>query len=222
MFKKIKNLIVVNFRLLIAIALIFFLILGVSQYYFFYKNNQILKSSIEFNSLTLNNSESEINKTIKNLSKNDDFYSILAKLKILRKNFKTSDYFSLAKEVNDLITNEDLNDVYKAAIATYASYEFINILTNSKNIKDKNLDNKKFLIKSINNFLTFISADLNSYRGFKLEIRYLTSIIEKDNNIDNLSENKTDNLLNEIINDSDISSAIKQRVIKINDFHQYK
>ena len=57
------------------------------------------------------------------------------------------------------------------------------------NIIDKN--NEVEITILINNFLSYINPNLESYIGFKLEILYLLSVIEQETKADQLIDEKT-------------------------------
>ena len=79
------------------------------------------------------------------------------------------------------------------------------------------------LSSSINNFINYINDNLNSYKGIKLELKYLLAIAQQDqNNISQQNNLNTNNLYKLIMESKDISSSIKERVNKIHEFQIYK
>ena len=75
----------------------------------------------------------------------------------------------------------------------------------------------------IENFISFIDAELISYEGVKLELRYLVSILNiEKNNLSYLNNNEVIDLYNNIMSSDTTSSSIKERVNKIHEFFTYK
>ena len=65
------------------------------------------------------------------------------------------------------------------------------------------------------NLLFYVDESFESFIGYSLEILYLLSLTQK--NI-----KKANSLYDQIINSDNISSSIKERVKKINEFEKYK
>ena len=79
------------------------------------------------------------------------------------------------------------------------------------------------LVSTINNFINYINDSLNSYKGIKLELKYLLAIAEQDHNYISQQNNlNTNDLYKLIMESTDISSSIKERVNKIHEFQIYK
>ena len=79
------------------------------------------------------------------------------------------------------------------------------------------------LVSTINNFINYINDSLNSYKGIKLELKYLLAIAEQDQNTISQQNNlNTNDLYKLIMESTDISSSIKERVNKIHEFQIYK
>ena len=112
------------------------------------------------------------------------------------------------------MTNKKLNKIYKSAIATKASYEFIDI--NFSNLsKDYN--------KTIKNFISSIDDELINYEGVKLELSYLAVILNiEKNNLNYLNDNEAIDLYDNIMSSDVASSSIKERVNKIHEYYTYK
>ena len=76
---------------------------------------------------------------------------------------------------------------------------------------------------TINNFINYINDNLVSYKGIKLELKYLLATAEEDqNNFSPQSDSNTKDLYKLIMESKDISSSIKERVNKIHEFQIYK
>ena len=123
--------------------------------------------------------------------------------------------FSLAEKLYLTLLNEkNLQPVYIAAIASHASYTFLNVQFDNSNMN---------LVSSINNFINYINDTLDNYKGIKLELKYLLSIAEQDqNNMSKQNNTNTNDLYKLIMESKDISSSIKERVNKIHEFQIYK
>ena len=76
---------------------------------------------------------------------------------------------------------------------------------------------------TVSEFITYIDDDLDSYKGIKLEIRYLLLVSEQDiNNVSPINDVKTNELYQLIQETENLSSKIKERVKKIHEFQIYK
>jgi len=112
-----------------------------------------------------------------------------------------------------LLNQKNLNSIYVSAIATHASYSFLDKI---------NKNNEKDIVIKVNNFLSFIDSSLEFYEGFILEIQYLLSIIKQDNNNDSLIYDETQKLYQEIIDNDKVSALLKERVKTIHESQKYK
>ena len=99
----------------------------------------------------------------------------------------------------NLLNNKNLDNIYKTLLAIHASY----------NLLDK-IDSKNII-----ELISYVDISLESFEGYRLEILYLLSLIQRD-------INNANSLFDEIINNDKISSSIKERVKKINGFEKYK
>jgi len=211
---KIQNITKKNYKLLISLVAILLLSIVITQIYFYYENKQILKTSIIFNEIKSSNVPVDFEKTLNELSKKNNFYSVLASIEKIQIKLDNNKINAANAEYVNLLSKKNLNSIYKAAIAIHASYNLLN--------KVKKYENEIDISKKINNFLTFIDPSLVSYLGFKLEIKYLLSVIEQDMNGDIQINDKTNKLYNEIISNEKISPSLKERVKKIHEFQKYK
>ena len=114
----------------------------------------------------------------------------------------------------EVINQNSLESVYKSAIASKASYQLIDI-----NLEDLSSD----YLNIINDFISYIDDETDSYKGIKLELEYLIKILEAEKNkIDYLSFNDVSDIYENIMNSDVVSSAIKERVNKIHEFYSNK
>ena len=104
------------------------------------------------------------------ISKEKNFYGLLANLELSKKLVSENPEIAYESYLQILEKN-NLNNIYKSAIAIKASYELLNTI-------DKNINSSLKVEKNINNLLTYVDSALNSYFGYKLEILYLLSIRE--------------------------------------------
>ena len=196
--------------ILVAILLAFFLIF---QIYVVYTNKQILKTSIEFNLAKSSNSPSDFQEQMNRLSSQKNFYGVLATLETIKIKLNKDDINSSNDDYLKLLNQKNLNSIYVSAIATHASYSFLDKI---------NKANEKDIVIKVNNFLSFIDSSLEFYEGFILEIQYLLSIIKQDNNNDSLIYDETQKLYQEIIDNDKVSALLKERVKTIHESQKYK
>jgi hypothetical protein len=114
----------------------------------------------------------------------------------------------------EVINQKNLDSIYKSAIASKASYQLIDI--NLENLSSNYLN-------VINNFISYIDEEAYSYKGIKLELKYLIKILEVEkNSIDYSSFNEVSDIYENIMSSDVLSSAIKERVNKIHEFYSNK
>ena len=214
LFNRFINIIKSNLNLIIIFLSFCFVIFLCFQLFSFYSSYKIKKNSINFfNSYNLEEL-SVVEESISQLSKENNFYAILSKLELIDLNFKNKNYEYVLNLYKELLTSEHLNKIYKSAIASKASYQFINT-----NFIDLSIN----YIDEVKNFLSFIDDNLINYKAVKMELNYLIIILElqiKNINYDN--SNEAINLYNQIINSEFSSSTIKERVKKIHEFFYYQ
>jgi len=209
-FLKIKNYIKENLKIILFLPVFIFFIFLSFQLFSYYKINQIEKNSVVFFEAKEIDNQNRMYELMDELSNNKDFYSILSSLEIVRFNLENNN-FNLAKEIYfEILNNKKLENIYMSAISANAAYNFIDI-----QYKNTNLN----FLKDIENFISYIDDNLESYQGTKLELKYLLAITEL--NLNNLSYKdfiKTSNLYSNIMESENISSAIRERVNKIHEF----
>ena len=212
-FSQIINSTKENIKSIIIFLSAIFLIFISYQFFNFYTLNKIHNNSIKFfNSQNFDNLNS-LDATFLELSNEKNFYGILSKLELIKINLNVNEYENVKVLYNDLLENNNLDNVYKSAIATKAAFEFIDI-----NFTDLS----KNYIKIIENFISFIDDELTNYKGIKLELNYLVNILDiEKNNLNYANNNEAIDLYNDIMN-SDIASSIKERTNKIHEFFYYK
>ncbi len=207
-----QNLIINNFRNIIIIIGVIVILLVSSQLYIFIKNSELKENSIKFFN-TIDN-ETDLVSNLQNLSNEKNIYSVLSKLKLIEINNKNNNYDVSNELYKELITSKDLNNLYKTAIATNASYALINASYS---------ENTNRFLDDISMYISYISDELEGYASIKNELEYLKLITEIDiNNLDYENNDKALELYNKVLNSSLISSSAKERVKKIHEFQLYK
>ena len=217
-FNKIQDSIKKNYKLVISLIVISIISLGIIQYYFIYKNKQVLKSSIDYNNLKSNNFDSSFNETIKKVLSQKNFYSILLSLENIPNEINDGEINFAYQNYLDLLNDKKIKDLYKSAIAIHGSYIFLNEI----DVKNNDQDSYNELSKKIENLLSYVNPSLKSYIGFKLEILFLLSVVDQDLSGNKLISDNTVNLYKQIIDNNDISTLIKDRIQKVYDFQKYK
>ena len=139
---------------------------------------------------------------------------MLAKLELIELNLKQNNIQDSISMYLEVINQNNLDSVYKSAIASKASYQLIDI--NLENLSSNYLN-------IINDFISYIDDELDSYKGLKLELKYLIKILDVEkNSIDYSSFNEVSDIYENIMSSDVVSSAIKERVNKIHEFYSNK
>jgi predicted negative regulator of RcsB-dependent stress response len=211
---QVTEIVKTNIRNIIILLSLSFVLFLSYQIYSFYISNKIQKNSIAFFAAQNTEDTNVINDTITKLSNDDTFYSVLAKLELIDLNLKQNNIQDSISMYLEVINQNNLDSVYKSAIASKASYQLIDI--NLENLSSNYLN-------AINNFISYIDEEANSYKGIKLELKYLIKILEVEkNSIDYSSFNEVSDIYENIMSSDVVSSAIKERVNKIHEFYSNK
>ena len=211
---QVTEIIKTNIRnIIIFLSLCFVLFLSY-QIYSFYISNKIQQNSISFFAAQNTDDANVITETITKLSNDNTFYSVLAKLELIDLNLKKNNIQDSISMYLELINKNNLDSVYKSAIASKASYQLIDI-----NLDDLSSD----YINTIINFMSYIDDEADTYKGIKFELEYLIKILEVEkNSIDYSSFNEISDIYENIMSSDVVSSAIKERVNKIHEFYSNK
>ena len=212
-YNKLKKLINKNLKIIIISLVACFLFFILFQLVNFYKINKIHKNSVSFfNTQSLDDIDS-IKDSMLKLSKEKNFYSILSNLELIEISLGKKDFSNAISLYNNLLNNKNLNRTYRSAIASKASYKFIDISFE---------DSSENYINILQDFISLIDSDLLNYQGIKLELNYLVKILEVEkNNIEYENFNEAIDLHNSIMTSEVVSSVIKERVNKIHEFQLY-
>ena len=211
LYNKIKDNYKKNLKFYISAIVIIISILLLFQFYTLYKLNVTHKNSIEFNRVISLKSNPEYIQKLNNLSSKKDFYSILAKLEMINYHVQVKEIDVAYDIYLNLLNDKSLNSIYIGSIALHGSYNLLNFIEFSSN--------KNNTIEKIYKLISFVEPTIQSYYGLKLEILFLLSLIENNNNINN---DNTIKLYNEIQESNNITNSLKERVKKINDINKYK
>ena len=211
---QVTEIIKTNFRNIIILLSLCFVLFLAFQIYSFYITNKIQKNSISFFSAQNTDDKNIITDTITKLSDENTFYGVLAKLELIDLNLKQNNIQETVSMYLEVINTNHLDAIYKSAIASKASYQLIDI--NLENLSSNYLN-------VINNFISYIDDEADSYKGIKLELKYLIKILEVEkNSIDYSSFNEVSDIYENIMSSDVVSSAIKERVNKIHEFYSNK
>jgi predicted negative regulator of RcsB-dependent stress response len=211
---QVTEIIRTNLRNIIILLSLCFVLFLAFQIYSFYISNKIQKNSISFFSAQNTDDKNVITDTITKLSDENTFYGVLAKLELIDLNLKQNNIQDSISMYLEVINTNNLDAVYKSAIASKASYQLIDI-----NLEDLSSD----YLDIINDFIFYIDDEIDSYKGIKLELEYLTKILEAEKNSINYSSfNEVNDIYENIMSSEVVSSAIKERVNKIHEFYSNK
>jgi predicted negative regulator of RcsB-dependent stress response len=203
-----------NLRNIIILLSLCFVLFLAYQIYSFYVSNKIQKNSISFFTAQNTDDQNVITDTITKLSDENTFYGVLAKLELIDLNLKQNNIQDSVSMYLEVINTNNLDAVYKSAIASKASYQLIDI-----NLEDLSSD----YLNIINDFIFYIDDETDSYKGVKLELQYLTKILEAEKNSINYSSfNEVNDIYENIMSSDVVSSAIKERANKIHEFYSNK
>ena len=211
---QVTEIIKTNLRNIIILLFLCFVLFLAYQIYSFYISNKIQKNSISFFTAQNTDDQNVITDTMTKLSDENTFYGVLAKLELIDLNLKQNNIQDSVSMYLEVINTNNLDAVYKSAIASKASYQLIDI-----NLEDLSSD----YLNIINDFMFYIDDETESYKGVKLELQYLTKILEAEKNSINYSSfNKVNDIYENIMSSDVVSSAIKERVNKIHEFYSNK
>ena len=195
-FSNIQNTIKENIKVIIYIVLAIIIFILSFQIYLFSKNKKIFELSVQYSDSMDLESKSEFLETMNSISKDKSFYGLLASMELINDKIINKEY---EESYNDYLILLNRKNIYKNILAIHASYNLLN-----------NISSDKILI-----LLSYVDESFESFVGFRLEILYLLSLTEK-----NIKKNKS--LYDEIIENDIVSSSIKERVKKINEFEKNK
>ena len=206
-----------KYKIIIGIILFIFLLVIIIQVYFFYNNKKILDTSIVYNETKSDFKNNEFISLLDEISKEKNFYGVLAKIDKINLKLSNNELESAYQDYITLLNQSNLGNLYKSTISIQASYNFLRLLS-----EESNMNKLPEFKAKITEFLFFLDPSIDSYIGFNLEILYLLSILEQDFSNSLTLSNESQNLYQQIQEGDRISTFIKERVKKINDFQKYK
>ena len=211
---QVTEIVKTNIRNIIILLSLCFVLFLSYQIYSFYISNKIQKNSISFFTAQNTDDTKVITDTITKLSDDNTFYGVLAKLELIELNLEQNNIQDSISIYLEVINQNNLDTVYKSAIASKASYQLIDI-----NLENLSSD----YLSIIFDFISYIDDATESYKGIKLELKYLTKILEVEkNSVDYSSFNEVNDIYENMMNSDVVSSSIKERVNKINEFYSNK
>ena len=202
-----------NYKICSAILISFLIIFIVYQYYLYNNDKHIMDTSIIYSNIQSNILEGEINTDLKRLSKEKNFYGVLSKLEISKKNLELNNIELAFEDYISLLNKKDLKNYFQSTIAIHGSYSLLNKI--NLNEESSNIIDKIYIL------LSFVDADLVSYEGFKHEIEYLLLTFDQDIKKISKDNAKINKLYNRIQENVNISPLIKARIKKIHEFQKY-
>ena len=197
-FSNIQNMIKENIKIIIYFVIFIVIIFAGYQIYFINKDNKIRELSVFYFDARKSESQLEFIEDMNFIAKDKSFYGLIASMEIINKNIENKNYNDSFNEYLILLNSKNVDNLYKTLLAINASYSLL----------DK-IDSKK-----IYDLLSYVDENFESFEGYHLEILYLLSLNQGD-------IKKTNSLYNEINSNDKISSSIKERVKKINEFEKY-
>ena len=211
---QVTEIVKTNIRNIIILLSLCFVLFLSFQIYSFYISNKIQKNSISFFAAQNTDDTNVITDTITKLSNDNTFYGVLAKLELIDLTLKQNNIEDSISMYLEIINQNNLETVYKSAIASKASYQLIDI-----NFENLSLN----YLNIINDFIYYIDDETDSYKGIKLELKYLIKILEAEkNSIDYSRFNEVNDIYENIMSSDVVSSAIKERINKIHEFYSNK
>ena len=211
---QVTEIVKTNIRNIIILLSLCFVLFLSFQIYSFYISNKIQKNSISFFAAQNTDDTNVITDTITKLSNDNTFYGVLAKLELIDLTLKQNNIEDSISMYREIINQNNLESVYISAIASKASYQLIDI-----NFENLSLN----YLNIINDFISYIDDETDSYKGIKLELKYLIKILEAEKNSINYSSfNEVNDIYENIMSSDVVSSSIKERVNKIHEFYSNK
>jgi predicted negative regulator of RcsB-dependent stress response len=166
---QVTEMVKTNIRNIIILLCLCFVLFLSFQIYSFYISNKIQKNSISFFSAQNTDDKNVITEAITKLSDENTFYGVLAKLELIDLNLKQNNIQDSISMYLEVINQNNLDSVYKSAIASKGAYQLIDI--NLENLSSDHLS-------IIDDFISYIDDATESYKGIKLELKYLIKILE--------------------------------------------
>tara|TARA_B100000575_G_scaffold4886_1_gene3634 strand:- start:1629 stop:2291 length:663 start_codon:yes stop_codon:yes gene_type:complete len=207
-----QNFVVTNYKIILSFAGVLIVIIALLQIYFYFSNQALKKTSIQF--FNLIDKSDEIIQDLNSIKEKGNFYSVLSSLKLIEKNNENKDYFYSNELYKELLNFNKIEVLYKSSISAHASYTMI-----EASYHENSLD----YIEDIKFYINNIDDSFESFTSIKKELQYLLIITELDlTNSEYKNNTEVLEMYNDIYNSNLISSTVKERVKKIHEFQLYK
>lgn len=207
-----QNFVVSNYKIILSFAIVLIVIIALLQIYFYFANQALKKTSIQF--FNLIDKSDEIIQDLNTIKDSGNFYSVLSSLKLIEKNNENKDYVYSNELYKELLNSSKIEVLYKSSIAAHASYTMI-----GASYEDNSLD----YLEDIEFYIKNIDDSFESFTSIKKELQYLLIITELDlTNSEYKNNSEVTEMYNDIYNSNLISSTVKERVKKIHEFQLYK
>ena len=122
------------YKIILLILLTFFVLFLSYQFYSYLYLKNIQKNSIVYFNSKDFEPNNDFYKIMEDLSKRKDFYSIIANLELINLNLKNKNYSLVTDLYLELLNDNKINSIYKSAIASNASYIFIDVIYENQNL----------------------------------------------------------------------------------------
>tara|TARA_X000000368_G_C22998168_1_gene697673 strand:- start:241 stop:936 length:696 start_codon:yes stop_codon:yes gene_type:complete len=222
LFKTLQKKIESNLKIISILVFLIIVIIASIQLYFFYENKKILKTSIQYNQVKSIKSDSNFYASIDNLSKEKNFFGILATLEKIMVKLQQNNIESAYDDYINLLNKNNLSNLYKSAIAVHGSYNLLDKLSNKETISIINESKVFNILEKIENLISFIDPALENYQIFILEINFLSLITKSEISNDDSINNELKNLYEEISQSNTLPTSFKERAKIIYEFKIYK
>ena len=209
-----------NFKVIVGLSLLIIVSLLLFQLFVYIQSQKILKKSILFDDLFSNQSNLEINSSIERLSKDKSFYGVLSTLEVIKIKLNNNEVDAAYVDYLFLLNKNQLNNLYKSAIAVHGAYSLLDKINIVEGRKD--LLKSSVIYGNIINLISFIDENHESFKGYKLEISFLLLIADYNISGDKVISDETNELYKKIQESDKISSSLKERVRKVYESQIYK
>tara|TARA_Y100000590_G_scaffold422169_1_gene526575 strand:+ start:582 stop:1265 length:684 start_codon:yes stop_codon:yes gene_type:complete len=196
---KLKLFLKQNLKVIIILLSTILLIFVLLQIYSYFQNKNILDASIRYNFAKNSDSIDEFNKTMIEISKENNFYGLLASMELINNKIQNKNYNESFNDYFELLNKKNISEIYKTLISIHASYNLIGKIDNNK----------------ISELLNFYNDKFDQFLGNYLEILFLLSLL--DNNA-----NQLELYYDQIIKHEEINPSLKDRIKKIYNYEKYK
>ena len=128
-----------NYKIYVGLISILIFIFVIFQLIFYFKNKNILNSSLEYYSIKNNNQnvDLDIQNLLNIISKDKNFFGILSSLEEIKIQIKNHEVDNAYNNYLNLLENKKLSKIYKAAISLQGAYLLVDEMSNSDNKQER-------------------------------------------------------------------------------------